>query len=117
MAFVSTYYGTSSPKQVELGEVPEYGEPLVPVVVRFSDCLRIVLGTRNHDDPCKPDLWIERHPSGWMIALHSQGAGDPTGIVYFHDDGRAFLRPDSVYGEQVEILDFDDGVPGFEPVE
>ena len=62
-----------------------------------------MLGTDDFEDREKPDIQIERRPKGWAIFLHPS-AGDPSGIVYFLDDGRSYLLPEIGSGS-IEVLD------------
>src|SRR5207253_4915079 len=72
---------------------PEFGEPYVPIVIRSADGVRIVLGSHDYFDGDAADIQIERRPGGWAIFLHPWGGGDPSGYVYFLDDGRSFVVP------------------------
>lgn len=86
---VPTYHGdvTDSTARAAL---PEFGDPAVPVVIRCASGVRVVLGSIDFSDMSAPDVLIERHPRGWAIFLHPAGGGDPSGAVYFLDDGRSF---------------------------
>lgn len=82
-------------------EVPTYKaddfyDPHVPVTIRDECGVRVVLGTA--DDPDAPDIAIERRPGGWAIFLHPVGGSDASGYVYFLDDGRSFLAPETFGG-------------------
>jgi hypothetical protein len=99
---VPTYYANLFPAEVAARERPEFGEPNVPVIIRQAEGVRIVLGTHNYDDTDKPDVQIERQPNGWMIFLDPV-AGDPSGYVYFLDDGRSFLVPETPFGSTIPI--------------
>jgi hypothetical protein len=92
---VPTYYGTAYADQDVLSDLPDYDHPNVPVVIHQGEAVRIVLGSRDVMDLEKPDVLIERRPKGWAIFLHPEAGGDPSGVVYFLDDGRSFvLRED-----------------------
>jgi hypothetical protein len=69
----------------------EFDDSRTPVVVREADGVRIVLGSHDYWDPAKPDIQIERRHKGWAIFLHPVGGSDPSGYVYFFDDGRSFV--------------------------
>lgn len=69
----------------------EFSEPNVPVLVHEAAGVRVVLGTHDYDEMEKPDIQIERRAHGWAIFLHPEGGGDPSGYVYFLDDGRSYL--------------------------
>ena len=93
---VPTYYG----RQNELLEKPmharvDFSDPFVRVLVREADGIRIVLGSHDYDDQDAPDVQIERRPNGWAIFLHPEGGSDPSGYIYFLDDGRSYLIPES----------------------
>ncbi len=89
------------------GDPPDFGEPNVPVLIREAEGVRIVLGTHDYDDYEKPDVQIERRPNGWAIFLHPLGGSDPSGFVYFLDDGRSFLAKDYGYSatEAIQVLE------------
>ena len=86
---VPTYYGDKAGEEKQ-----EFDAPWVPVVVRDSQGIRIVLGARLLGHTCA-DVQIERRANGWMIFLHPNGGSDPSGYVFFLDDGRSFLVPES----------------------
>lgn len=92
---------------------PEFGDPYVPLVIRRADGVRIVLGTHDYFDSSKPDIQIERRPHGWVIFLHPVGAGDPSGHIYFLDDGNSFLVPERDLGTTppIKALQWDETVP------
>jgi hypothetical protein len=110
---VPTYNFDLYPEEVERGEVPEFGAPDVPVLIREAAGVRIVLGTHDYDDLEKPDIQIERHPKGWMIFLHPYPGSDPSGYIYFLDDGRSFLIKEAGVGptEVIEVLEADGRIP------
>jgi hypothetical protein len=108
---VPTYNYQLYGEQVDRGELPEYGEPLVPVLIRDEAGVRIVLGTHDFKDHSKPDLLIERQPQGWAIFLHPEGGGDPSGVVYFLDDGRSFVTPENDLGSSNNIQFLECGEP------
>ena len=91
---VPTYNGTAFPSATERGEIEEYGPPKVPVLIRSEGGVRILLGTHDRDDPDRPDILIERRPNGWAIFLHPDGSGDPSGCVYFLDNGESIVVPE-----------------------
>lgn len=91
---VPTFYGHAYPGAVRDGLVPEFGPPLVPILVQRVDGLRLVLGSCDAFDQA-PDVQIERRPNGWAMFLHPASSGDPSGYVYFIDDGHSFVVPDS----------------------
>jgi hypothetical protein len=94
---VPTYFGHA----IARGKAPpsreEFAEPNVPVLISEAEGLRIVLGTHDPDDDEKPDIHIERRPGGWAIFLHPLGTGDPSGFVYFLDDGQSFVVPENSF--------------------
>lgn len=90
---VPTYFGS-----VEQSiDKEEYDAPHVPVLIHEAGGVRVVLGTHDYNDMEKPDIQIERRPNGWAIFLHPEGGGDPSGYVYFLDDGRSFVLPEDSY--------------------
>jgi hypothetical protein len=92
---VPTYNAGAFPNDVANHTRPEFGEPYVPVVVRPADGVRLVLGSHDYWNSDAPDIQIERRPRGWAIFLHPVGGSDPSGYVYFVDDGRSFVVPES----------------------
>src|SRR5262249_21385044 len=109
---VPTYYGERNSKQAGMEDEPDFGDPLVPVLVREADGVRIVLGSHDYDSET-PDIQIERRPNGWAIFLHPLGGSDPSGFVYFLDDGRSFLVPEYPVGptESIVVRRCDEGIP------
>ena len=114
---VPTYNADLFPLEVEKHLMPEFGSPEVPVLVYLADGLRVVLGTHDPEDMDKPDIQIERQPNGWVIFLHPVGGSDASGCVYFHDDGRSFVIPETNIGPtlRIEARQPNDEVPGFSP--
>lgn len=114
---VPTYNANWFPVSVEAKVLPEFGEPFKKVLVRESDGLRIVLGSHDYHDYDMPDVQIERQPNGWVI-FHNPNAGDPCGILYFRDDGQAYLLRELEYGTARKLIVLEPGtnVPGFEAV-
>jgi hypothetical protein len=64
---------------------------MVPVIVTADQSIELVLGTDDVNDLDYPDLVVERRRNGWMIMLNPVGGGNPSGYVFFLDDGRSFL--------------------------
>lgn len=112
---VTTYNADLFPNEVEIGRMPEFGPPRLPVLIHQVDGLRILLGTHDLDDFSKPDIQIERQPNGWVIFLHPVGGSDASGYVYILDDGRSFLLPENGVGPTppTVALQPKDDVPGF----
>lgn len=108
---VPTYYGHAATRTTR--ELPEFGEPLVPVLVRRAEGVRIVLGSHDYEDMNSPDIQVERRPKGWAIFLHPFPGGDPSGYVYFVDDGRSFVIPErEMCGiRAIRCLDAGDEIP------
>jgi hypothetical protein len=79
-------------------DLPDFGEPMFPVVIREADGVRIVLGSHDYWNSNVPDVQLERRPGGWAIFLHPVGGSDPSGYVYFLDDGRSYLVPERGFG-------------------
>ncbi len=114
---VPTYNANLFPAQVAAGNLPEFGPPYVPVVIREAEGIRIVLGSNDYDDMHAPDIQIERRPRGWAIFLRPVGGGDVSGFVYFVDDGRSFLLPENGLGSTpaIEVVEEGAKVPDMEP--
>ena len=94
---VPTYYGETPSRMRVLPGDCEFGNPYVPVLAHEADGLRIVLGSHElYADV--PDIAIERRAKGWAVFLHPVGLGDPSGYVYFLDDGRSFLVKENGLG-------------------
>jgi hypothetical protein len=94
--YVPTYYGDAdTDAQPARGE---FDDPLVPVVVRDADGLRIVLGSHDYWDAKCPDVQVERRAGGWMIFLHPVGGSDASGFVFMFDDGGSVVVPESPVG-------------------
>jgi len=110
---VPTYNNDLFADDVDQGAKPEFGDPRAAVLVREAGGVRIVLGTHDFEDMSKPDVQIERQPNGWMIFLHPLGGTDPSGYVYFLDDGRSFVKQERV-SYAVEMLEHEEPVPGFD---
>jgi hypothetical protein len=109
---VPTYYGDTEDKPV-FASKKEFDQPNVPVLICEGEGIRLVLGSHDDLDCNKPDIQIERRPSGWAIFLHPDPCGDASGFVYFLDDGRSFLVPE--YGSgQIRVLNDIDQVPGID---
>jgi len=102
--------------QTTVHERLDFGEPNVPVLIREGDGVRIVLGSHDYNDYTKPDVHIERRPYGWAMFLHPLGGCDPSGSVYFLDDGRSFLlRANDIRStEVIEVLEANECVPGLD---
>ena len=103
---VPTYNGNYYDKKTLAILSEEYSEPNTSVLVHDAEGVRIVLATHGYNDMEKPDIQIERRPRGWVIFLHPEGGGDPSGYVYFLDDGRSFLMSEQ-HGKTpaIEILE------------
>jgi hypothetical protein len=95
---VPTYYGSAQLRGRDAVTREEYDEPIAPVLVSEADGLRLVLGSHDIDDTDVPDIQVERRPNGWTIFLHPIGGSDPSGYVYFLDDGRSFILPEMPFG-------------------
>lgn len=80
-----TYYGNSKTAS------EEWAPPAVTISAHEEEGLRIVLGSAEHFDTSVPDIAVERRPGGWAIFLHPVPGGDPSGYLYFLDDGRSFI--------------------------
>jgi hypothetical protein len=88
---VPTYNANYYDKSTNAILTEEYSETNTPVLVHEAEGVRIVLGTHDYNEMEKPDVQIERRAKGWAIFLRPEGGGDPSGYVYFLDDGRSFL--------------------------
>lgn len=105
--FVPAYYGHAAARTTR--ELPEFGEALVPVLIRRADGVRIVLGSHDYEDMNFPDIQVERRPNGWAIFLHPLSGGDASGYVYFVDDRRSFVLPEREICGTVPIRCLDPG--------
>ena len=116
---VPTYYGHAYADEIETEDRPDFGPPYAEVLVYSEDGVRIVLGSCDPKDTEMPDIKIERRPRGWAIFLHPEGGGDPSGYVYFLDDGRSFLVKEFEYGPTpaIEVLDAGMDVPDIDEVD
>ncbi len=85
---------------------PDFGPPLVSVLAHEAAGLRVVLGTHDWQSNEFPDVQIERRPNGWALFLHPTGGSDPSGYVYFLDDGRSFVVVEGKFGAtpRLELL-------------
>ena len=102
---VPTYYGARNKLLSDAGYARlEFSDPLIPILVREADGLRLVLGSHDCDDKNAPDIQVERRPNGWAIFLHPVGGSDPSGYVYFLDDGRSFVVPERGLGPTPSIV-------------
>jgi hypothetical protein len=112
---VPTYNATLFPVEVAQHTMPEFGKPYKAVLVCEAEGVRIVLGTHEYNDVDTPDVQIERQPNGWVVFLHPLGGGDPSGMVYFHDDGRSYLLKEMACGLTPSIVILEPGarVPAF----
>jgi hypothetical protein len=110
--WVPTYYGDRSGEQVDGAKREEFGDPLVPVVVRPAEGVRVVLGSHDYWDASKPDIQIERRPTGWIVFLHPLGGSDPSGCVFFTDDGRSYVVAENDVGptRPIRLLPWEDAV-------
>lgn len=88
------------------GDEP-FGEPAVPIVAYEQDGLRVILGSDDTGNETAPDIHIERRRNGWAIFLHPVGDGDPSGYVYFLDDGRSFVVPDGGSTPAIAVQSFE----------
>jgi hypothetical protein len=110
---VPTYVRNLQERKAHTDENPDFGSPHVPVLIHEADGVRIVLGTHDYDDYDTPDIQIERRPNGWAIFLHPLGGVDPSGYVYFLDDGRSFVVPGREHGaaQTIQVIAAQDDVP------
>jgi hypothetical protein len=90
-------------------KLPDFEDSRVPVLVCPDDGVRMVLGTHDENDRSKPDIQIERRRNGWMIFLHPLGGCDPSGYVFFLDDGRSFVVEQNSGGstDAIKLLDYE----------
>jgi hypothetical protein len=107
---VPTYLG-GTPANLADDSLEEFGKPDAQVMA-YRECgVRLLLGIPGRDfDDC-PDIKVERRTNGWAIFLHPMPMGDPSGYVYFIDDGRSVLIPDPWESATIEIRSPDDKVP------
>ncbi len=108
---IPTFYGASYGDPTAFAHKEEFDEPYVPLLASKQNGMRIVLGATDSEDGDSPDIHIERRPNGWAIFLHPRGEGDPSGYVYFLDDGRSYLVPVGGPSDRIRVLDDDETVP------
>ena len=108
--YVPTYYRDPTEGGVSAKHKEEFDDPHVPVLIRHADGVRIVLGSHDFFDNDAPDIQVERRPNGWAIFLHPEGGGDPSGCVYFVDDGRSFVVPDKGSTPAIQMMEWDEAV-------
>jgi hypothetical protein len=108
---VPTYYGMMYAKIDPHQNKEDFGEPVVPVLIRHAEGVRVVLGTHDFEDMTQPDIQIERRPQGWAIFLHPNGGGDASGMVYFLDDGRSYILPDGLPSDEIRFVQFQEEIP------
>lgn len=107
---VPTYLGATPAKQAD-DSLEEFGPPEVKVMT-YRECgMRVILGIPNREFDHCPDIKVERRPNGWAIFLHPMPMGDPSGYVYFLDDGRSILIPDLWESASIQIRSPDEGIP------
>jgi hypothetical protein len=107
--WVPTYFGHRN-CVLGIDENEEFDNPHCPVMVRSdADGIRVMLGSHNTEDWGVPDVQIERRPKGWAIFLNPS-AGDPSGYVYFLDDGRSFLVKE-IGQDAIELIGSEDDIP------
>ena len=60
-----------------------------------------------------PPTFRSSRPNGWAIFLQPVAGGDPCGYVYFIDDGRSYLVPESDFGSTppIRVLHCNETVP------
>jgi hypothetical protein len=111
---VPTFNGSHFPGKVSRHAMPEYGRTETPVLVCEADGVRIILGSHDYHDFEKPDIYVERQPNGWAVFLHPSGGGDPSGMVYFLDDGKSYLlkEDDSGTTPPTIVVEPGNGIPG-----
>lgn len=110
---VPTYYGEAHRNEPPDEQRPDFAAPFAPVLAYRDAGVRILLGAVHRLDVDAPDIQIERRPHGWAIFLHPFGAGDPSGYIYFLDDGRSFLIPENGLGSTraIEVLGPNEKIP------
>ena len=105
---VPTYQGRTQAHAE--GQVKEWDEPRVPVLVCEAEGVRIVLGSHDYTAN-KPDIAIERRPNGWCVFIHPEYGNDAAGYVYMLDDGRTFFQHETGNAERTVILGHRDPIP------
>jgi hypothetical protein len=103
---VPTYFGNMPGGHANTDDDSDFGNPYIPVLIYEAAGVRIILGSHDREEYELPDIQVERRPNGWAIFLHPLGGGDPSGYVYFLDDGRSFLVPEKGPGptEAIQVL-------------
>jgi hypothetical protein len=113
---VPTYYGNTIAADGSSVDREEFDKPTVPLLVYPADGVRIVLGSHDLNDLQWPDVQIERRPKGWVMFLHPLGGSDPSGYVYFLDNGSSYLLKEPAIGPTppIEVLEADEALEGIE---
>lgn len=106
---IPTFFGHVREQTTANSTEPEFGPPFVEVSMYRQEGVRIIMHTPGIDDDDQPDIHIERRPRGWAIFLHPEGSNDPSGFIYFLDDGRSFVVPNGP--EPLVIREWNGDVP------
>jgi len=109
--YAKTYYGNVPEEVTSEKKLEEFDSPEVPVVARRADGVRVVLGTHDFWDYGFPDIQIERRPGGWVIFLHPVPGDDPSGYVYFLDDGRSYFQAERTCTKSLQLLEWEETPP------
>ncbi len=103
---VPTYVGDCEQHNAEETDNPDFGQPFLPVLIHESDGIRVIMGSHDRVNSKVPDVLIERRPKGWVIFLHPIGGSDPSGMIFFCDDGRSYVVKET-YGATPAIEERD----------
>jgi len=106
---IPTFYGAQNAQLPEPDKGRcDFSDPFAKILVRDEDGLRVLLMSGDIAPKDAPDILIERRPHGWAMFLHPVGNSEPSGYVYFLDDGRSYVIPETGLGPTPAIEVHDD---------
>lgn len=97
----------------------DFADPIAAIYVSADHNLFIELSPTVGDERIPPNIQIERRPQGWAIHLHPLANSDPSGTVFFLDDGRSFLviEPGEGPTRPLLVLQGDEDAPALDPID